>query len=366
MKIVSVEPVLLRVPFEAGGRGEGIMPTTWDTLDFCLVRIETDAGLIGWGEAFGYFCHRSVAALIERSLAPLLVGRELPDPFEFGEEAQRKLVLQGRYGITTFALSGIDLALWDLRGKAEGAPVSTLLGEPCRDSVSAYASLVRYGDGDLVAEKSIAAANEGFEEIKLHEITLPEIRRCREAIGQDIRMTVDVNCNWTEAFVLEVAPELRSLDTRWLEEPIFPPEDFRTLARLREQTGLAIATGENACTAFQFEELCRAGATDFLQPSVTKVGGISEFARIAARNREEWRLPLMPHSPYFGPGYLATLQLAAHDPAFEQFEYLYIDPEDWLYGNEMPLPEHGSIPIPTGPGLGLDPDPAMLARYGDK
>ena len=262
-----------------------------------------------------------------------------------------------------YALSGIDLALWDLHGKAQGVPVSQLLGPRCRDAIAAYASLVRYADGDLVAEKSEIAAGEGFEEIKLHEITMPEIRRCREAIGPDLRMTVDVNCNWTEAFTREVIPELLELDTRWLEEPIFPPEDFRTLAAIRESTGIAIATGENACTAFQFEELCRIGATDFLQPSVTKVGGISEFTRITKRNEAQWQLPLMPHSPYFGPGYLATLQLAAATPAFEQFEYLYIEPESWLYGDAMPLPQEGSIPIPTGVGLGLDPDLDLLARY---
>lgn len=362
MKIASVEPILLEIPFDSGGRGEGIMPTTWDTLDFCLVRIETDSGLVGWGEAFGYFCHRSVAAMIERSLAPLLVGRELPHPREFSEEAQRKLVLQGRYGITTFALSGIDIALWDLRARAENVSLARLLGKARRDSVSAYASLVRYGDGDLVAEKSLAAAKDGYEEIKLHEITLPEIRRCREEIGMETRMTVDVNCNWTEVFTREAVPELVDLETRWLEEPIFPPEDFRTLASIRRDTGIGIGAGENVCTAFQFEQLVAAGAADYLQPSVTKIGGITEFLRVAKNNREHWRLPLMPHSPYFGPGYLATLQLAAIESSFEQFEYLYVKPESWLFA-DMPLPEDGGIAIPEGPGLGLEPDPDVLSRY---
>lgn len=169
---------------------------------------------------------------------------------------------------------------------------------------------------------------------------MPEIRTCRETIGEDVRMTVDVNCNWTEAFTREVIPELIELSARWLEEPIFPPEDFRTLASLRE-TGIAIATGENACTAFQFEEMLRADATDYLQPSITKAGGISEFLKILDLNRAT-KLPLMPHSPYFGPGYLATLQMAALEPAFEMFEFLYIEPESWLYA-DMPLPERGEF-----------------------
>ncbi len=361
MKITAVEPLVLSVPFEAGGEGKGIMPTTWDTLDFCLVRIETDGGLMGWGEGFGYFCSRSVAAIIERSIAPLLVGCELGDPGAFSEEIQRKLVLQGRYGITIFALSGVDLALWDLEAKAEGVSLAERLGGRVRDRIPAYASLVRYGTEDLVARYSERAAGQGYAEIKLHEITMPEIRKCREIIGDGVRMTVDVNCNWTEEFTRQVIPELKELDTRWLEEPVFPPEDFRTLAGLRE-TGMLIATGENACTAFQFEEMTRLGATDFLQPSITKVGGVTEFLKIAEHNRMHTGLPLMPHSPYFGPGYLASLQMAALEPEFDEFEYLYIEPEAWLY-EHFPLPERGEIAIPKGPGLGLDPAPQVLARY---
>lgn len=354
MKITAVDPIVTSIPFDAGGSGEGIMPTTWNTLDFCLVRIETDTGLVGWGEGFGYFCSQSTAAIIERSIAPLLIGRELGDPERFSAEIQRKLVLQGRYGITIFALSGVDLALWDLKAKAEGVSLAKLLGSRVRDEIPAYASLVRYGDSDLVAEKCEAAAAEGYEEIKLHEITMPEIRKCRETIGLDLRMTVDVNCHWTVDFTKQVIPELIDLNSRWLEEPIFPPEDFRTLAELRAESGIPIATGENACTAFQFEEMLRLNATDYLQPSITKVGGVSEFRKITKLNQETSQLPLMPHSPYFGPGYLATLQMAALEPAFEQFEFLYIEPEKWLFPN-MPLPENGKIPIPEGPGLGMDP-----------
>ncbi len=358
--ITSLTPLVLSVPFDAGGSGQGIMPTAWNALDFCLVRVETDNGLIGWGEGFGYFCSQSVAAIIERSIAPLLIGRTLPDPREFSEEIQRKLVLQGRYGITTFAVSGVDLALWDLYAKAEGVALAELLGGRHRDSIPAYASLVRYGDSELVAKYAQQAVAAGYPELKFHEITMPEIRRGREAIGPGLRMTVDVNCNWSLESTRDAIPELIALDVRWLEEPIFPPEDFRTLADLR-RTGMRIATGENACTAVQFEEICRLGATDFLQPSITKVGGVTEFLKIIELNTK-YQLPLMPHSPYFGPGYMATLQMAAIDSRCEQFEYLYVQPDSWLY-EDMPLPQRGLIPIPEGPGLGLDPDPQRVTRY---
>jgi L-alanine-DL-glutamate epimerase-like enolase superfamily enzyme len=360
MKIVSVEPILLSIPFTDGGSGRGIMPTAWTTLDFALVRIETDAGLVGWGEGFGYFCNEAVAAMIRRSIAPILVGRELTDPTSLGEEIQRKMVLQGRYGVSTFALSGVDIALWDLVAKAERVSIAGILGPRVRRQIPAYASLVRYGDEALVAEHCESALADGFPEIKLHEITMPEIRRGRHAIGPDVPMIVDVNCNWSESFTREAIPELTALDVRWLEEPIFPPEDFRLLADLRK-TGIAIATGENACTAMQFAEMLRLGAADFLQPSITKVGGLSEFNKVRKLSADAGAR-LMPHSPYFGPGYLATLQVAGVEESFDLFEYLHVQPEAWLY-RDMPLPQGGRIRIPEGPGLGMDPDPAVLARY---
>ena len=353
MKIVKVDPITFSIPFVAGGKGEGIMPTTWNTLDFCLVRIEADNGLVGWGEGFGYFCNHSVAEMIKRSLAPLLLSKEIPDPQQFNKEAQHKMVLQGRSGVSFYALSGVDIALWDLKAKAEGVSLSQLLGEKCRTSIPAYASLVRYADSDLVAQKSLEVLNKGFSDLKLHEITMPEIRKCREVVGHDNGMIVDVNCNWSIDFTREVIPELLNLQTRWLEEPVFPPEDYHLLADIRKE-GMPVATGENACGIHSFTEMTRLQATDFLQPSITKVGGISVFIEIMSYNRSHWKLPLMPHSPYFGPGYLATLQIAAIEPRFDLFEYLYIEPEKWLFQN-MPLPVDGVISIPDGIGLGEDP-----------
>ncbi len=202
---------------------------------------------------------------------------------------------------------------------------------------------------------------QGYRTIKLHEIELPHIRAGRQAAGPDVAITVDVNCNWTAEHTLSIAPELRELDLMWLEEPIFPPEDFEGLARLRRETGIPIASGENACTEFQFAEMMRAGAVDFIQPSVTKIGGISETLATRRRAREAG-VKVAQHSPYFGPGYLASLQLLAAAEDEELFEYLYIDREDEVIAG-LPLPQGGRVAIPDGPGLGLDPDPEVLERY---
>lgn len=359
LKIASIEPIVLSIPFEDGGTGIGITPSRWHTLDTVLIKITADNGLVGWGEAFGYFCHHAVSALVRDLVAPPLIGRAIDDIAALNLEMQKRLALFGRYGLTIFALSGIDIALWDLKAKARGLDLASLLaGERQRESVQAYASLVRYGQSDLVARYSEEAARAGYESIKLHEITMPEIRAGRAAIDPAMSFTVDVNCNWTESFAASVIPELKALDTLWLEEPIFPPEDWDALRRLGA-LGLDMAAGENACTAQEFKHLAQ--AVRYPQPSITKVGGVSEFLRVAeiARGRGQ---TIMAHSPYFGPGYYATLQMAAALPEFGLFEQLYVQPAAW-FGGEPLAPAQGRIAIPKRPGIGFEPDPEVLQRF---
>ncbi|WP_325341669.1 mandelate racemase/muconate lactonizing enzyme family protein [Xylophilus sp.] len=359
MKVQSVEPILLSIPFEDGGSGTGGTPGRWHTLDTVLVKVTADNGLVGWGEAFGYFCHHAVGEHIRNLVAAQFIGRTLDDVEALNLEVQRKLSLFGRCGLTIFALSGIDIALWDLKAKAAGVDLATLIaGKRRRENVQAYASLVRYGDEALVTRFCTQAVNEGFRSVKLHEVTLPEIRAARSAIGPDVSLTVDVNCSWSESQAMSLIPELRALDVLWVEEPIFPPEDWDTLARLG-QLGVDIAAGENACTAQEFGHLAR--ATRYLQPSITKVGGVSEFLRVARLAAQTGR-GLMPHSPYFGPGHYATQQMAAALENFGLFEHLYVEPEAW-FGGEPLTPHRGEVAIPRGPGIGFEPDPAVLERY---
>lgn len=361
MKITSADVVQLRVPFSDPGAGEGLFPGAWSALDFVLLRLETDSGLVGWGEAFSYFCADAVASLTRASVAPLLIGRDPRDPDPILADLQRKLHIIGRYGLTMFAISAADIALWDLAAKVDGVSLAERLGGRRRGDLPAYASLIRYGDDALVREVAGRAVDEGYRTVKLHEIELEPIRTGREAVGPDVALINDVNCNWTEAQVRDWAPELRSLDLAWLEEPVFPPEDFAAMARLRRETGLAIATGENACTRHQFQAMITAGAADFVQPSATKIGGVSETMAARALARDAG-VKIAQHAPYFGPGYLATLQILAAAEDEELFEYLYIEREADLYRG-MPTPKGGRVVVPDGPGLGLDPDEATLARY---
>lgn len=362
MKIASIEPILLSIPFEDGGTGTGITPQRWHKLDTVLIKVTADNGLVGWGEAFGYFCHRAVGALVTELLAPPLIGRVIDDVAALNLEMQQRLSLFGRYGLTIFALSGIDIALWDIKAKAQGTDLATLIaGTRKRESVQAYASLVRYGQADLVARYCEQAAREGYRSIKLHEVTMPEIRAGRAAIDRSLSFTVDVNCSWTEAFAASVIPELKALDTLWLEEPIFPPEDWDALRRLGA-LGLDMAAGENACTAQEFSHLAQ--AVRYPQPSITKVGGVSEFLRVAQIARQRGQT-VMAHSPYFGPGYCATLQMAAALDEFGMFEHLYVKPHAW-FGGEALQPEQGRIEIGRRPGIGFEPDLAVIERYATR
>jgi len=359
MKIAAIEAIVLSIPFEDGGSGTGMTPQRWHTLDTVLVRITADNGLIGWGEAFGYFCHGAVAAQIRDLIAPPLIGRTIGDVPALNLEMQQRLALFGRYGVTIFGLSGIDIALWDLKAKAEGVDLATLIGGARkRETIEAYASLVRYGDATLVARHSEQAAREGYRSIKLHEVTMPEIRAGRGAIDRSLAFTVDVNCNWSEAFAASVIPELQELDTLWLEEPVFPPEDWDALRRLGA-LGLDIAAGENACTAQEFGHLAQ--AVRYPQPSITKVGGVSEFLR-AARIAQGNGQTLMAHSPYFGPGHYATLQMAAALDEFGVFEHLYVQPRAW-FGGEPLTPERGRLGISRRPGIGFEPDLDVVQRF---
>ena len=160
---------------------------------------------------------------------------------------------------------------------------------------------------------------------------------------------------------LEMALAFKPYDLHWLEEPIFPPEDFASLAGLQRETGIPLAAGENACTSFDFQKMFAAGAVSYAQPSVTKVGGITEFLKVAALARSHG-VEVMPHSPYFGPGFLASLQLAAALPDGALIERFFLDLDATLYGDLIDAVD-GDFRLPVGPGLGMDPDPDVIERY---
>lgn len=361
MKITAIESIALDIPFSHGAPSNALGGQEWNVFSTVLVRVETDQGITGYGDAFAYHCRDAVQAVIDKMIAPMAVGRDAGDIAGLNFDLQKAMHLFGRYGVNIFALSGLDIALWDIAGKAAGQPLHRLLGGAGRDRIEGYASLFRYHDPAVVMERCQAAVAEGFRHIKLHETAEPEVRAAREAIGPDIPLMVDSNCPWTPAQARQAAARFKPYDIYWLEEPIFPPEDYPELARLRRDSGVPIAAGENACTSFDFRNMFVAGAVDYAQPSVTKVGGITEFRKVATL-AEAHGVTVMPHSPYFGPGFVATLHLMAAQAAEGLVERFYLSPEATLYG-DLIEPVNGAFNVPQGPGLGADPDPAVIERY---
>lgn len=361
MKIASIETIPLRIPFEHNGKQQVLGTKGWNLMDMCIVKVTTDNGLVGWGDAFSFHCLDAVKAAVDHMIAPALIGEDARDIARISHMLQQKNHLFGRYGITMHAISGVDIALWDIAGKAAGLPLAQLLGGNAETKLEGYSSLFLLRDVDAVVGDVKRSLDEGYRYIKLHEIGEAEVAAARGVAGDEIKIMVDTNCPWTPAEAMRMAVTLDQYDLYWLEEPIFPPEDFASLARVREQTGVPLAAGENWCTSFQFAQAFDAGAVDFAQPSVTKVGGISEFRKVASV-AEARGVQIMPHCPYFGPGFIASLHLAASLANPGLVERFYIDLEaepyaDWTKG------KNGYFDVPTGPGLGVEPDLDVLKDY---
>ena len=260
------------------------------------------------------------------------------------------------------ALSGLDIALWDIRGKLEGVPVSTLLGGARRKRVEAYASLLQYGGSVEHVRRNVARAlDRGYRHIKLHERTADTVAAARDVAGADIPIMVDTNCAWTPEQATEPVAAMAPSKPFWVEEPIWPPEDFKSLAALRRTTGVPLAMGENATGVLDFRKMVTAGATDFVQPSVVKIGGLTNLWRIATE-AETAGVTCVPHAFFFGPGYLATLHAISAKERAAPLERLFADVGFTAYSKTVPV-ENGAVDVPERPGLGADPEAEILERY---
>ena len=361
MKITRIETFLLKVPYEMGGPHPNFGGLPRNTMDILALRVDTDAGLSGWGEAFGGPTAPATRLVIEQCVAPLAVGRDATAISALMSDLARKLQNFGRGGAVTFALSGLDIALWDLAGKAAGLPLHRLLGGAVRDTLPAYASMLAYHDAALVERNAAKAVSEGFRHVKLHEKTVADVAAGRKGVGPGVPMMVDTNCPWSVDEAIAMAQALAPFDPAWIEEPVWPPEDFAGLARVFRASPVAIAAGENARTLADFRLMIETGAVTVVQPSIGKMGGISEMRKVVAL-AEAHNTRLVPHCTYFGPAALATMHLLATLPATTVLERFYCTLEASPFGDAL-LARNGSVRIPGGPGLGAGPDPQLLARY---
>ena len=220
MKITNVEVFELKIPFSTGVKNK--VSSNFlkaDALDFCLVKVDTDIGIKGWGDAFSFHCRRAVAESINTMVKPYLIGKNPLDVQQINFDLQKKLHLFGRYGITIFAISAVDIALWDIVAKHSNLPLCNLLGSAGNKKLPAYASLWRYEDAESVQDRCSHAIALGYKYVKLHEIFTSEVKAARDILGYDIPIMVDTNCPWTKDEARQMLNNWEDFSLYWVEEP---------------------------------------------------------------------------------------------------------------------------------------------------
>jgi L-alanine-DL-glutamate epimerase-like enolase superfamily enzyme len=358
--IATIDTIALRIPLDIWAPPPLFAGRPRTHVEMLLLRVTTNGGVVGWGECYGSSTPL-LPAVFDSWIKHLVIGQDAADP---GLTARLERVLHGlgRSGAVIHAISGLDIALWDIRGKLEGVPVAKLLGGVRRKRVDAYASLLQYGGAAEHVRRNVARALErGYRHIKLHERTADAVAAARDVAGPDIPIMVDTNCAWTPAEATAAVAAMAPSKPFWVEEPIWPPEDFESLAALRRATGVPLAMGENASGVLDFRKMVTAGATDFVQPSIVKIGGLTNLWSIATE-AERAGVTCVPHAFFFGPGYLATLHALAAKERAAPLERLFGDVGFTAYAKTVPVVD-GAIDVPERPGLGAEPEPELIERF---
>ncbi|TVQ29439.1 MAG: mandelate racemase/muconate lactonizing enzyme family protein [Geminicoccaceae bacterium] len=344
-----------------------------------IVEVVAEGGLVGWGECYGP--PRLLQPVIERFYAPLLVGHDALAGAAHWERLYNELRDHGQRGLAVQALAGLDVALWDLRGKAAGLPIHRLMGGPLRSSARAYATgLYRKTDDTgrnraLLVEEAQGYAADGFGAMKLKVGFDPvddaaNTEAIRAAIGDGIGLMIDANHGFDRIDALALARRVEPLGIGWFEEPV-APEDVAGYRWLAGQTAIPIAGGECSFTRFDFQILLANGAVDVVQPDTCAAGGLTECLRIAALANAAG-VRYHPHVWGTGIAIATALHLIAMLPAAAQGLWAN---EPWLEFDRTPHPfrdaivkqpfrlEQGRVAVPTGPGLGIEIDRDALARF---
>jgi D-galactarolactone cycloisomerase len=371
MKIREIRCAGLRGATPEGGWSNELRP---EDCVHTLIAVHTDEGAVGLGSVF------TNDALVRASLAilePLFRGENALEPERVTEKLNQHMFWLGRGGAITHTISGIDIALWDLLGKATGQPVGRLLGGRYRERVQPYASILMDEPQKLhdhlqaVKAKGFRAFKIGWGPFGRHNAAtdVAIVKAAREAVGAESRLMVDAGASdafWAQGYkwALKTSKMLADYDVAWFEEALCPDalEDY---VELRKQSPVPIAGGEVLTRRQSFQPWLEARAFDIVQPDVTKVGGISEERRIAWMAQEHG-VRFIPHGWNTAVGLAADLQLASAFAATDLVEYLTGSPfiDDITVGGWQ-LDSDGMLAIPSAPGLGLELDRDMVQHYSN-
>ncbi|MDA9445102.1 mandelate racemase [Bradyrhizobium sp. CCBAU 51745] len=349
----------------------------YDTRTAMLVEVETDTGLTGWGECYGPA--RMTAAVVQ-SVAPWLVGEDPLRTDVLWQMIYARLRDHGQKGVVIQGLSGIDIALWDIKGKHFGVPAYQLLGGAARKEVQAYATgLYRRRSGDplkYLPEEAASYVAEGFRAVKLKvgfgiEEDAAVTHAVREAIGGDVALMVDANHAYDAVAAIRLGRLIERHDISWFEEPV-PPEDVAGYRTVRSALSIPIAGGECEFTRFGFRDLFASHALDIAQPDTCAAGGLTECKKIADMS-EAFSVRYNPHVWGTGIAIAASLQLLAVLPSHTPTSLAPLEPMLEFDRTEHPIRqailkepiEHrsGIVRVPDDPGLGIEVDREAMARF---
>jgi D-galactarolactone cycloisomerase len=379
MKITAVKVHVLKSPLaEPFAFSQGWVTQRSAT----LVEVETDAGLIGWGEAFaqGLEPPEIAAAAISHALNNLVVGANPLDTEVLWHRMYHATRDYGRKGSVVAAISAVDIALWDIAGKARNAPIHALLGGAFRDRVEPYATgfyrIRGQGESERLAEEAVRHHESGFRLMKVKlGYGVDDDLACMAAIGRAIAgrgvtLMVDTNHAYGRAEALKLGRALADYDLRWYEEPV-APEDVRGYVEMRDKLTMPIAGGENEHTLFGFRDLFAAGALDVAQPDLGSCGGITAARHIVALAQAAG-VAVNPHVWGSAVAQAASLQVIAalpvpHHSLFATEPVLEYDRSSHPFRQHLirePIVQRdGWVAIPNGPGLGIDVDRTVLERF---
>lgn len=340
--------------------------------DAVLVRVETDEGHVGWGEAHHGRCPGAIAKLIDTTLRELVVGMDAHDVSGvWARVFKMQLASHGMGAAAAMALSGLDIALWDLRSQATGWPLYRLLGGSAKP-IKAYAGGIALGwqEPTLLAEEALLHIASGYRALKLRvgDTAVKDIARVqavRKAVGDDIDILVDANTNYTLDDVRKVMPAYEEAAVGWLEEP-FAPQDRRAYAVAATLGRVPLAAGENQFTRYEFATLLEDGHVQFVQPDLSKTGGITEAMRIAAM-ASAVKLSVNPHTSATAINMATTIHFLCgiDNPGYFEGDVTSLNPFRDLLADKRPyvLDSNGCVTPYEGVGIGLKMDLDFIARH---
>ena len=340
--------------------------------DAVLVRVETDEGHVGWGEAHHGRCPGAIAKLIDTTMRELVIGFDAHDVSGVWARVYKmQLASHGMGAAAALALSGIDMALWDLKCQATKLPLYQLLGGAAKP-VKAYAGGIALGwqEPSLLAQEALQHVASGYRALKLRMGDTPardiaRVRAVRKAVGDDIDILTDANTAYTVDDVRRVMPAFEECAVGWLEEP-FPPQDRRAYAAASKLGRVPLAAGENHFTRYEFATLLEDGCVQFVQPDLSKTGGVTEAMRIAAMASAQ-KLTVNPHTSATAINMATSIHFlcAVDNPGYFEGDVTSLNPFRDLLADKAPyaLDDNGCVRPHEGVGIGLTVDTHFIAQH---